>query len=71
MSARARTPAPSSAPRGKPNGQGFFDRFITDYSEPRNKPSTVESNRGYGKRYVIPNSATSKCRPLPAPTSLI
>lgn len=32
----------------------LFDRFITDYSESRNKPSTVHSNRGYGKRYIIP-----------------
>ena len=32
----------------------LFDRFITDYSESRNKPATVESNRGYGKRYIIP-----------------
>jgi len=32
----------------------LFDRFITDYSEDRNKPSTVKSNRGYGKRYIIP-----------------
>lgn len=32
----------------------LFDRFITDYSESRNKPATVESNRGYGKRYIVP-----------------
>ena len=32
----------------------LFDRFITDYSETRNKPATVEANRGYGKSYVIP-----------------
>lgn len=32
----------------------LFDRFITDYSETRNKPSTVEANRGYGKTYIIP-----------------
>lgn len=32
----------------------LFDRFITDYSEDRNKPSTVKSNRGYGKRYILP-----------------
>jgi hypothetical protein len=32
----------------------LFNRFITDYSETRNKPSTVEANRGYGKRYIIP-----------------
>ena len=27
---------------------------MTDYSEGRNKPSTVKSNRGYGKRHIIP-----------------
>ena len=32
----------------------LFDRFITEYSEGRNKPSTVKSNRGYGKRYILP-----------------
>src|SRR5262245_11185922 len=32
----------------------LFDRFITDYSETRNKPATVEANRGYGKTHIIP-----------------
>jgi len=40
--------------RQAPTVKELFDRFITDYSESRNKPSTVESNRGYGKRYIIP-----------------
>ncbi len=40
--------------RQAPTVKELFDRFITDYSETRNKPSTVESNRGYGKRYIIP-----------------
>src|SRR5258708_25954629 len=35
--------------------KGLFERFITDCSEPRNKPSTVEANRGYGKLYIIPH----------------
>ena len=43
-----------SAARQALTVKDLFDRFITDYSEPRNKPSTVESNRGYGKLYVIP-----------------
>ena len=40
--------------RQAPTVKELFDRFITDYSESRNKPSTVHSNRGYGKRYIIP-----------------
>lgn len=32
----------------------LFDRFMTDYSETRNKPATVESNRGYGKCHINP-----------------
>ena len=35
-------------------------QFITDYSESRNKPSTVKSNRGYGKRYIIPHLGQMK-----------
>jgi integrase len=46
--------AAKSAARQALTVKDLFDRFITDYSEPRNKPSTVESNRGYGKLYVIP-----------------
>lgn len=32
----------------------LFDRFIADYSEGRNKPSTVNTNRALGRRYIIP-----------------
>ncbi|PRD41053.1 integrase [Phyllobacterium phragmitis] len=32
----------------------LFDRFITDYSESQNKPSTVKSNRGLGKCHILP-----------------
>ncbi len=46
--------AEKSAARQAPTVKDLFDRFITDYSEPRNKSSTVESNRGYGKLYIIP-----------------
>ncbi|MFG1289253.1 tyrosine-type recombinase/integrase [Xanthobacter versatilis] len=40
--------------RRAPTVKELFDQFMTDYSESRNKPSTVESNRGYGKRHIIP-----------------
>jgi len=47
--------AEKSAARRAPTVKELFDRFIADYSEPRNKPSTVEANRGYGKLYIIPH----------------
>jgi integrase len=47
--------AEKSAARRAPTVKDLFERFITDYSEPRNKPSTVEANRGYGKLYIIPH----------------
>jgi len=46
--------AEKSAARRAPTVKELFERFIADYSEPRNKPSTVEANRGYGKLYIIP-----------------
>lgn len=46
--------AEKSAARRAPTVKELFERFITDYSEPRNKPSTVEANRGYGRLYIIP-----------------
>ena len=47
--------AEKSAARRAPTVKEFFGRFITDYSEPRNKPSTVEANRGYGKLHIVPH----------------
>jgi integrase len=47
--------AAKSAARQAPTVKELFERFIGDYSEPRNKPSTVASNRGYGKLYIIPH----------------
>ena len=46
--------AEKSVARRAPTVKELFERFITDYSEPRNKPSTVEANRGYGKLYILP-----------------
>jgi len=43
-----------SVARQAPTVEELFERFMTDYSEGRNKPSTVKSNRGYGKRHIIP-----------------
>jgi integrase len=46
--------AEKSAARRAPTVKELFERFISDYSEPRNKPSTVEANRSYGKLYILP-----------------
>ena len=55
MSARDKDPSVErSAARQAPTVKELFERFMTDYSEGRNKPSTVKSNRGYGKRHIIP-----------------
>ena len=43
-----------SAARQAPTVKELFERFMTEYSEGRNAPSTVKSNRGYGKRHIIP-----------------
>jgi integrase len=47
--------AEKSAARRAPTVKELFERFITDYSEPRNKPSTVDANRGYGRLHIIPH----------------
>lgn len=52
--------AEKSAARRAPTVKELFERFIADYSEPRNKPSTVGANRGYGKLYVIPHLGQTK-----------
>jgi len=52
--------AERSAARRAATVKELFDRFITDYSEPRNKPSTVRSNRGYGKVHIIPQLGNLK-----------
>ena len=47
--------AEKSAARQASTVKELFERFIAEYSESRNKPSTVESNRRYGKLYIIPH----------------
>jgi integrase len=47
--------AEKSAARRAPTVEELFERFIADYSEPRNRPSTVEANRSNGKLYIIPH----------------
>ena len=52
--------AEKSAARQAATVKELFERFIADYSESRNKPSTVKSNRGYGKLYIIPQLGQMK-----------
>jgi integrase len=52
--------AEKSAARRAPTVKELFERFIDDYSEPRNRPSTVEANRSYGKLYIIPHLGQAK-----------
>lgn len=52
--------AEKSAARRAATVKELFDRFITDYSEPRNKPSTVKSNRGHGKVHIVPQLGNLK-----------
>jgi len=40
--------------RQAPTVKELFERFITEYCETRNKPTTVKSNRGYGKCHILP-----------------
>jgi hypothetical protein len=43
-----------SVARQGPTVEELFERFMSEYSEGRNEPATVKSNRGHGKRHVIP-----------------
>lgn len=52
--------AEKSTARRAPSVKELFERFIADYSEPRNKPSTVDANRGYGRLYILPHLGQTK-----------
>jgi integrase len=52
--------AEKGAARRAPSVKELFERFIADYSEPRNKPSTVEANRRNGKLYILPHLGQMK-----------
>jgi hypothetical protein len=47
--------AEKGAARRAPTVEELFQRFIADYSEPRNKPSTVEANRSNGALHYPPS----------------
>ncbi len=46
--------AERTSARQAPTVAELFDRFMHEYSERRNKPSTIRNNRGCAKRYLIP-----------------
>ncbi len=50
------------AARLAPTMRELCDRFIADYSEPKNSRSTVASNRGYINRYILPALGPKKAR---------
>jgi integrase len=54
--------AARAAARLAPTMRELCDRFIVDYSEPKNTMSTVASNRGYINRYILPAMGSKKAR---------
>ena len=54
--------AEKSAERQAPTVKELFERLIADYSQSRNKPSTVEANLGYGRLYIVPPSRPDQGR---------
>jgi integrase len=53
--------------RRAPTVKELFERFMTEYSEPRNKPSTVRGNRSYGKTHIIPQLGNLKAADVKRP----
>jgi len=52
---RGKDPSASrSAARQSPTMGEFFERFMTEYSEVRNKPSTIRHNRGLARTHLLP-----------------
>jgi integrase len=54
--------AERAAAKLAPTMRELCDRFIADYSEPKNSRSTVVSNRGYINRYILPALGPKKAR---------
>ncbi|HEY5239261.1 MAG TPA: site-specific integrase [Rhizomicrobium sp.] len=46
--------ASRNAERQSPTMREFFARFMTEYSEARNKPSTIRNNRGIARTHILP-----------------
>ncbi len=54
--------AEKTAARNAPSVKELCTKFIEDYSTPKKRPRTVESNRGYIDRHIVPNLGTLKVR---------
>lgn len=54
--------AEKAAARQAPSVRELCDRFIEDYSKPKNRKSTVKSNKGYIARYIRPAFGSKKVR---------
>src|SRR5580692_9401933 len=56
--------AEKTAARRAPSVKELCTKFIEDYSKPKNRFRTVESNQGYIDRHIIPNLGTLKVREI-------
>ena len=54
--------AEKTAARDGPSVKDLCTNFIEDYSKPKNRPRTVESNQGYIDRHIIRRLGTLKVR---------
>ena len=52
--------AAKAAARNAPAVRDLCKRFIEDYSQPRNKPSTVETNQQYIDNHIVPMLGSMK-----------
>ncbi len=54
--------AEKTAARDAPSVKDLCTKFMEDYSTPKNRATTVESNQGYIDRHIVPNFGTLKVR---------
>ena len=59
-----------AASRHAPSVKELCTKFVEDYSTPKNRPRTVESNQGYIDRHIVPNLGTLKVREVTRTTRL-
>jgi integrase len=56
--------AEKSAARQAATMRDLCSRFLEDYSKPKNSKSTVQSNKGYIGRYILPAFGSKKARDI-------
>jgi integrase len=54
--------AEKTAARDAPSVKDLCTKFMEDYSKPKNRARTVESNEGYIKRHIVPRLGALKVR---------